>query len=568
MNVLSLTKRFLLLSAVVFFASCDKEFNTIGSDIVGENYFEFEKENFEVKAANFLTGPVQTNNLPLNSLGTYTDPAMGTTTSHFVTQAELQIANVTVNPHPEIDSVWVYVPFFSTATGTNSDGVRTFTLDSIYGDEDNTPIALQKFRLKVYENGYYLGGYDPDNNFGTQRFYSDDKNKIESNLIGASAVNMPVPNGQPLNNGLAAENEDFFFNNEERIIYKTNGNGLYVDAAGELLDDQDNIADRVVKERFIPGIWINLNKDYFENKILKAPADKLKNNNAFKEYFRGLYFQAQATGSGPGSLASLDFSKGYIKMTYKMDTPTDDDSDPNNHTATRLKRFLVLKLGGNCINFFDHTPTLPADPSTRLRLKGGNGSVAYVDLFDETEDANLNGVPDDLDNLRASGWLINEANLTFYIDDNTIDGMGQDTDRQVEPNRIYVYDYKNKRPILDYFADGSTNSTKPKYSKRGFGGIIEKNAAGQGVRYKIRVTEHIKSLIKHHDSTNYRLGVAITENINLSTNAYIKPPLGVEPDAVVPLSSVISPLGTILHGPNSEDSNKKLKLEIYYTKPD
>jgi len=40
-------------------------------------------------------------------------------------------------------------------------------------------------------------------------------------------------------------------------------------------------------------------------------------------------------------------------------------------------------------------------------------------------------------------------------------------------------------------------------------------------------------------------------------------------DAVIsaPSLSVMNPLGTILHGTNSEDKNRKLKLEIYYTKP-
>jgi hypothetical protein len=38
-------------------------------------------------------------------------------------------------------------------------------------------------------------------------------------------------------------------------------------------------------------------------------------------------------------------------------------------------------------------------------------------------------------------------------------------------------------------------------------------------------------------------------------------------DYFFPESSVMNPLGTILHGSNSTDEDKKLKLEIYYTKP-
>ena len=215
MNKISLIKKFVLLFSVVFFASCDKEFNTIGSEIVGDDYFNFTKEELAVTAANFATGPVQTNNLTLNSLGAYHDPAFGTTTAHYVTQAELPFANVTVNTNPIIDSVWVYVPFFSTQTGTDADGIRQFELDSVYKNN------VEKFKLKVYENGYYLGNYNPDNENGVQRFYSNDKGLIEANMIGADALGNASPGGPYLNNSTnLAENEEFFFNNEEKIIYK------------------------------------------------------------------------------------------------------------------------------------------------------------------------------------------------------------------------------------------------------------------------------------------------------------------------------------------------------------
>lgn len=566
MNKISLVKKLLLLTSVVLFASCDKDFNTIGSDIVDDDYFNFAKEEFAVTAESFATGPVQTNNLSLNALGTYYNPAFGgtTTTAHFVTQALLPFNNVTVNTNPVVDSVWVYVPYFIGAeTGTDSNGVRQFELDSVH---ENT---INKFKLKVYENGYYLGNYNPDNENGIQRFYSDDKDKIETNKLGAtSSVNAtPAVNGLPLNNGPAEENDQFYFRKEEKIIYKTNGNGLYVDAAGVVLPDVDqgDVSKRVVKERLAPGLWLNLNKDYFNERILKASAENLTNDNTFKAYFRGLYFQSESIAAQQGALALLDFSKGYIKITYKMDTTPDDDNNPATQTAVRLKRSLTLKLGGNTVNFFDTDYAMPSGPAgEKLYLKGGNGSAAYIDIFDTNLDANNNQVPDALDELRAENWLINEANLTFYIDQNAMGLAGQK-----EPNRIYLYDYKNKKPIVDFYADGSTNGSNPKYNKRGFGGIIEKEPGvnGKGIKYKIRITDYLKSCIDN-DSTNFRLGLVVTENINTITNAYLKPAAGQQPSQIVPLSSVINPLGTILHGPNSADPEKRLKLEIYYTKPD
>nr|WP_294938676.1 DUF4270 domain-containing protein [uncultured Flavobacterium sp.] len=562
MNKISLAKKLVLLFSVVFFASCDKEFNSIGSDIVGNDYFNFTRTEQEVMAYDSITGPVQSNNLPLNALGIYkNDPTFGLTTSHFVTQLELVTSNVTFNTNPVIDSVWVYVPYFSTQTGTDTDGLRTYELDSVYGD------LTKKFKLKVYENGYYLGSYNPNNENNIQRHFSDEKAIVESNLRGADASGNSVPFGQYLNNGPVNENEQFVHSASERIIYKTDGAGQYVDASGEVLADQGDISARVIKERFPPGIWLNLNKAFFQKKILDALPEKLTNNNIFKEYFRGLYFQVEAINAGEGAVALLDFSKGYVKMTYKMDTATDDDNNPATPTATRLERSMSLKLAGNTVNFFDSNYTLPASDKL-LYLKGGDGSVAYINMFvdenDADNDENGNDVPDQLDDLRDNNWMINEANLTFYIEKNIMDTKDA-------PIRIYLYDAIGKKPILDYYADGSTNSSKPKYNKKGFSGIIVEED-DKGVKYKIRITEYLKNCIKDEDAKNFKLGLVVTENINNITNAYLKPAVGQEPNVIVPLSSAINPLGTVLYGSNIQSTDadyaKRLKLEIYYTQPD
>lgn len=553
MNKISLVKGLGLLFLVGFFASCDKDFNTIGADIVDEAYFNLAKDVFEgVTAEDTITGPVQSNNLALNSLGIYNDPVFGVTTSHFVSQAELDQNDwgVTFNGHASVDSVWVYVPYFSTLKTTNNDGTREYQLNSVYNED-------KKFRLKIYENGYFLGSYDPSAADGVQRFYSDDKNKVESNLLGADGNGASVANGQYLNNGPVAENEEFVISAKEKIIYKTNGNGLYVDSSGAVLFDQTNVSLRVIKERYAPGIWLNLNKDYFRKRILETSPQNLVNDNVFKTFFRGLYFQVEAINPGEGGLAVLDFSKGSIKMTYNMDN-VKNSATP---TPIRLRESLVFKLAGNTINFFDANYTLPND-SERLYLKGGNGSVAYINVFGE--DADADGVPDKLEQLRANNWMINEASLTFYIDNVAMGQSGQ-----VEPDRIYLFDAKNKSPLVDYSMDGSTNGTDPKKNKRRFGGIIEKESAdgGRGIKYTIRLTNYLKSCIKT-DSTNFRLGLAVSEDINTATNAYLKPVSGQRPSRIVPVSSVFCPLGTILHSPSSTNSDKKLKLEIYYTKPD
>jgi hypothetical protein len=76
---------------------------------------------------------------------------------------------------------------------------------------------------------------------------------------------------------------------------------------------------------------LDLNASYFKTKIIEASAlGKLSGNDVFKEYFRGLYFKVEKSGSSPSAMA--DFKKGKITIKYKVDT---SDTD-----ATRVKRRL------------------------------------------------------------------------------------------------------------------------------------------------------------------------------------------------------------------------------------
>jgi len=557
-------KKLSLLAMTVSLISCDKEFNTIGSDIVGEDYFEINKYVYsELKTGYEFTGAVQTNNLPVNSLGIYDNPAFGKAKSHFVTQVELNTLAPTIGNNPQIDSVWVYVPYFSHIDRDNpieDDEVRrNYVLDSVYGGE-------KKFKLKIYENGYYLGNYDPTDPSGTLRHYSNERlTKVDPYKTGSNANGDVIVNGEPLNNGAVSENDDFYFSDKEHLLFKTNQNGEFLNSSGDVLPSTATVKDRVVLERFAPGMWINLNKEFVKKRILQASSDKLLNNSTFKEYFRGLYFEVEQNSLGDGALAMLDFSKGYIRIEYSYEETT--GTPPV--TATR-RASLKLNLKGNTVNFFDNDYNLPVGNTNRLVLMGGgkgatgngDGSVAYIDVFG-TDDANTNGIPDALDYIKQQGWLINEANLTFYVDDAPT-AMGRNN--QEEPNRLYLYDSKNNKALIDHSIDVTTSNLTSKYNKYVFGGILEKQD-NKGFRYKFRITEYVKSCMKN-DSTNFRLRLAVTEDALRTANARLKNPIGTPETKFLPLSSVISPLGTILHSPTSENTDKRLKLEIYYTKPD
>ncbi len=178
--------------------------------------------------------------------------------------------------------------------------------------------------------------------------------------------------------------------------------------------------------------------------------------------------------------------------------------------------------------------------------------MAEIELFKDSDGTNV------LEEIRAKDWLINEANLTMYIDKEMLSSRGG----IVEPSRLYLYDLKGKMPLLDYFID---NSSGPRafQNKIVHGGLIELDEDKDGLLYKIKISEHIKNVIRK-DSTNLKLGLVVSSDISSSLNTEIE---NSELMTYIPQPSIINPLGTVLIGPNPNPENisKRMRLNLYYT---
>jgi hypothetical protein len=131
-----------------------------------------------------------------------------------------------------------------------------------------------------------------------------------------------------------------------------------------------------------------------------------------------------------------------------------------------------------------------------------------------------------------------------------------------------VYNIDDKRPLEDFFVDAANNSL-PSVSRINHLGALQRvddEPTGDGIKYKFRITEHINNLLLR-DSTNVELGLAVSLNVNLE-GQLIQAQVQSEDDLVSsPVSSILTPKGTVLHGNNTEDETKKVYLEIYYTEP-
>ena len=454
-------------------------------------------------------------------MGIYNDPAFGKTTANFATQLNLAALAPTIGVNAVVDSVYLSVPYFSTLKTTNTDGSHVYELDSIYGGQ--API-----KLSVFESNYFMRDLDPASNFTeTQSFYTDQTAIFENAKLGSR-----------LNNASSsAQNDAFFFDSKEIVQKVTAADG------------------KVSLARSVPAMRLKLDNSYFTTKILRAPAAKLASNDVFKDYFRGLYFKIETVSGSEGSMAMMNFKAGKITINYTEDLVT-------NGVTTRVPKTLDINLNGNSVNLLDQTNVNASytnavnNPNTslgdtNLYVKGGEGAMAVIDLFK---------TPGELDLIRTKGWLINEANLVFHIDAAKMATSN-------EPNRVYLYDLTNNRPIVDYYLD-ATNVTDPKKSKYVFSGIINKEEVtnGRGLIYKFRITNQIRNLVKYADSTNVKLGLVVTENIGESNFSKLKTANSFT--SKLPKASVMNPLGTILYGSHpSVPADKRVKLQIYYTKP-
>jgi len=527
MKYQSFFKQILFALFVILFASCDNDANEVGTNIVGDDNFTIDQHTYEVAATNQMFGPVDSGNLDINSLGVYDNGVMGKTTANFAAELLLSSTNPTIDLERfiSITDVTLSVPYYSTYLSTDAEGKSVYRLDSISGD------PLSKLKLKIYRSRKYLSNSDPD-----AKLYNND-NELFKNAV-TDADLLYDSNSEP------------------------NGGQFTFSPKGQTEETLDEDTGDTTTTDVTPRMKILLDKEKFKQYIFSPEAQsQLINNGVFKEYFRGLYFNVELVDPSKSVMGMLNFKGGKVVIRY---TEKDGSVPPKT-----LNKSMSLTMTGNMINLLDRTGEAPvANPEQKLILNGGQGSMAIINLF-----------PDDatLTELKTNRRLINDASLTFYVDNESIGSTAK------EPERIYLYDLNTGSPILDYYSDQTTNVTYAAFNKTVYGGILEKTTGEnkRGIKYKIRLTNHLISLLdSENPAHNARLGLVVTENINTVTGKALKNTITLSPIAgedrdleikAVPQMMVAQPFGTILWGSNvpanSPDYAKRVKLEVIYTKP-
>ena len=537
-----------LCLTLIFAQSCETDFTSLDSDVINsDNAINFETNSIEypIVTHSKIVDPVQSNNLPSFLLGYNNHAIYGESTSSFVGQMVPDQYSPDFGDNAVLDSVILTIPYFSRGIETSDEDDITYELDSVYG---GSPI-----KLSIYRNNFFLRSFDPYGEF-------DDSQKYYSN--GSLSDLESISQGQL----------------EGELLFEIND---FVASANQInLTELDTLDVPFVSQKIAPALRFRLdtpNNNYWQNLIFENEDNPvLLSENNFKEFFRGLYIKVEGINS-EGSMMLLNLASTNTSLTihYTSDTPITDETDTSNEDdITSYQNDYVINFSGVLLNIFDNNFSVDVSNSDEVNgdeniyLKGGEGYIGVIDLFNGTVENEMGDQVDAFDHFKSFFYddisdsslkLINEAYIEFYVN--------QDLNLENEPDRIFVYNYEQNMSLIDYFIDQSVSSTTINAKINHLQPLqrVDDDPEGQGIKYKIRITEHLNNIILQ-DSTNARLGLGIINDI--AATSFFSILNDDDEDLQLASGTILSHKGTVLHGNQSQQEDKRPKIKIYYTEPE
>ena len=535
-------KIFIFLLLIV---SCEKDFASFDSQVVNsDNAINFSTNSVEygLTTRSEMVNPVQSNNLPSFLLGSYTHPQYGRSNSSFVGQMVPEDYDHDFGDNVVLDSVVLTIPYYSRGIDTSEEGDITYEIDSVYG---NSPV-----KISVYKNNFFLRTFDPFSDFNTSQGYFSNGSLSVEEIIDATQ----------LEGELLFEIDDFT-PSEQQIN----------------LTELDTAGNPYVAQRIAPALRFKLNNpndDFWESNFFENEGNQvLTNEPNFKEFFRGLYIKVESNSDG--SMMLLNFASSNSKLTihYTSDNTNIGDSDTGSVDEIETNQHeYVINFSGNLVNLFDNETLI--DVSTmeqtngneNIFLRGGEGIVSTLDLFGGTITNDNGDEISEFEHFKDFFYddisdepirIINEAYIEFFVN--------QNFSNDDEPERIYIYNYEQNSALIDYFLDQSVSSLTINAKINHLEPLLRDSLSDdRGVKYKIRITEHLNNLILR-DSTNAQLALGVISDIASVQNFKI---LDESENKSLASGVILSPKGTILHGNLSSDTEKRPKIKIYYTEPE
>ena len=537
----------ILLIALII-TSCEKDFASFDSEVINsDNAINFSTNSVEytLTSRSEMVNPVQTNNLPSFLLGSYNHPQFGRSNSSFVGQMVPSEYNHDFGDNVVLDSVVLTIPYYSRGIDTSEEGDITYEIDSVYGD---SPI-----KISVYRNNFFFRTFDPFSDFDTSQSYFSN---------GSLSVEEVIDSGQ-LEGELLFEIDDF------------------VPSADQInLTQIDTTGNPYVAQRIAPALRFKLNnpnENFWESNFFENEGNQvLTNEPNFKEFFRGLFIKVES--SSDGSMMLLNFASSNTKLTihYTSDNTNIGDSDTGSVDEIETNQHeYVMNFSGNLINLFENETVVDVDlmdqtnGNANIYLRGGEGIISTIDLFSGTTIGDDGEEISEFDLFKDFFYdeisdepirIINEAYIEFFVN--------QGFSNNDEPERIYLYNYEQNSALIDYFLDQSVSSLTINAKINHLEPLVRDSLDDdRGIKYKIRITEHLNNLILR-DSTNAKLALGVISDVASVQNFKILGDNSESENKSLASGVILSPKGTILHGNLSLDIEKRPKIKIYYTEPE
>jgi hypothetical protein len=503
-----------------FIVSCEEDFTDIGTTIVSNQDFSTNDTIFEIEVSGKNTENVRADGLAIGGLlgqyllGVYNNNNYKKIEASIISQLSIPTdlsqvdeeygADTTVVT--TIDTVLLRLPYNATLIGNDAIGPE-FQLDSIIGNQE------QPFTLNVYRLTTFLSTLDPTDPSIQNTFSSDQTYNTSSEKLNFFEDTQFVPNKR---------------DTSQFVLRRLNSGAIY---------DTDTIS----YTNSNPYISIPLKKDLIKSILFdQYETSNFSSQDAFNDYFRGIKIQAEGDD---GSLISLSFNNSTLQPLVDIYYTNTVYRAGGTIVIDTIKKTDTFLLSGVRNSEYKMTPgQIPA--FNNVPVQGTAGSIAQLKILGD--DTDLNGIPDILEELRTKNWLINDATITLYVDQ---DVVGFDT--IAIPFRLFIFrdgivnGEEAPRQILDFVTEGLNQ----------VGGFLELDDDKKPNTYTFKITDYISELLSGSVTDLPTLGVKVLNPTDLPVSLIdsIVRDFNWNPKAVTLLNS------------NAVNGSRKAQLKISYS---
>jgi hypothetical protein len=486
--------------------SCEKDFTDIGTSIINNTQFNTKDTILDILITNSPVESVRADGISIK-LGQYILGVNNSTDyekieasiiSQVGISSNLSVTNKTYGAdtivETTIDAAFIKLPYNATLIENTVDGGFVYELDSIIGNRDAS------FTFNAYQSDTYLSVLNPTD--PTQI------NQYQSNYVYSKIA--PELNSVP----------DYQF--------KPNANDTAFYIARRLSSSAIYRSDTIKLTNSRPFAKIDLNKTKIKELFLnKFKEDEFSSQENFNNYFRGLILEAKGDD---GSLISFGFPETVTETSPSIEVYyTSTILNSSGAIIDTITKNNSFPLNGVVNSIYKMTDKVyPEDGN--IKIQGAAGSEAKIEIL----------VGNQLSELREKNWLINDADLTLYIN--------QDLDTAAIPYRLHLYkkgENSNLQPVLSQIKDS--------YSEQAlFGGFVarENNKINS---YTFRITDYISDLLSGETDYSPPLKLKVFNSSDIPVSDSLFRPYNWNPKAI-----------TILNH-SSINGTRKARLKISYS---